>query len=378
METGGKREANFELLRIVAMLMIIAIHYLVKGYFTLPAAENDTAVTYLAKMVEAFCIESLNCYVLISGYFLGHGKLRQGKETESAQSGDSFLAKSWWRPERALSLVWQVLFYSLALPFLLIALGVVSLQELTIYDWIGFCFPLGTEHYWFATAYLALYLLATFLAAGLERLEKRQLQAALLLLFLFFSLEKTILPVRLATDRYGYDFGWLLCLFLLGGYLRRYGLPWLEKKGRAALVYVLACLGIFGLSLLSERLGGYIDAFSYYAEMPYTLNHALCLLGSVALFYAFRNLRIREGRAAELIRRLAPCTFGVYLLHEHILVRNQWMRWLGIEGVSGFWLFPHMLFCVLVVYAAGTAVELLRGKAFRSAAQLRLKQKRER
>ena len=28
---NGKRQANFELLRIVAMFMIIALHYLVKG-----------------------------------------------------------------------------------------------------------------------------------------------------------------------------------------------------------------------------------------------------------------------------------------------------------------------------------------------------------
>ena len=32
----SKRQANFELLRIVAMLMIITLHYLVKGNIDMP------------------------------------------------------------------------------------------------------------------------------------------------------------------------------------------------------------------------------------------------------------------------------------------------------------------------------------------------------
>lgn len=356
MTTANKRQANFELLRIVAMLMIISLHYLVKGGAAtqFPFVAKDDPVGTFAWLIEAFCIVAVNCYVLISGYFC---------------------VESVWKPGRVVSLLCQVLFYSLLTPVILLLLGVVSVRELDVYDWIGFVFPFGTEHYWFATAYLVMYLFAPLLAAGIQKMKKRDLQILMALLLAFFSLEKTIVPVYLATDRYGYDFGWFLCLFIIAGYIRLYGISWLEKQSHAVGAYALSCLLIWLLSLFSNTLGGEIDAFIHYANMPYTYNHLLCLTGAVSLFYVFRNISVREGRPARLIRLLAPCTFGVYLLHEHILVRYEWLKWLGADKVKKSFLFvPHLIGCVLLVYAVGTAADMIRAWVFRKVADRKPKQ----
>jgi surface polysaccharide O-acyltransferase-like enzyme len=346
MGAGSKRQANFELLRIVAMFMIISLHYLVKGWVAtpFPFAVKENPVAVFAWLVEAFCIVAVNCYVLISGYFL----------VESA-----------WKPKRVRSLLAQVLFYSLLIPIALLLAGTVSLGDMDLYNWIGFIFPFGTEHYWFATAYLIMYLFAPILAAGIKMMKKRDLQLFLALLLAFFSLEKTILPVYLATDRYGYDFGWFLCLFVAAGYIRLYGISWLEKQSHAVGGYGLSCLLIWLLAMASNTLGGEIETFIHYANMLYAYNHLLCVAGAVSLFYVFKNLRIREGRLAGTVRKLAPYTFGVYLLHEHILVRYEWMKWLGVEKVQESFLFvPHLLLCALAVYAVGTAVDFVRAWVF--------------
>ncbi len=105
MTTGNKRLANFELLRIVAMLMIISLHYLVKGWAATPfpfVAKDDPVGTF-AWLIEAFCIVAVNCYVLISGYFC---------------------VESVWKPGRVVSLLCQVLFYSLLTPVILLLCGV--------------------------------------------------------------------------------------------------------------------------------------------------------------------------------------------------------------------------------------------------------------
>lgn len=344
-----KRQANFELLRVAAMFMIIILHYLVKGGIAVPvpfeADENPVAV--LAWLIEAFCIVAVNCYVLISGYFL----------VESA-----------WKPGRVASLLVQVLFYALLTPVVFLLTRVESAAGMGFYDWINCALPIETEHYWFATAYLMMYLFAPLLAAGIRQMEKRQLQIVMGLLLCFFSLGKTIFPVSLVTDRKGYDFGWFLCLFVAAGYLRRFGIPWLEKRSHALTAYVISCLAVWGLAMVSNRLGSRIDAFSYYADMPYTYNHVLCFTGAVSLFYVFKTMRIREGRFAWAVRKLAPYTFGVYLLHEHSLVRWEWMKWLGVEKVAGSFLFvPHMIGCVLLVYVVGTAVDAARAWVFRRA-----------
>lgn len=87
-----------------------------------------------------------------------------------------------------------------------------------------------TEHYWFATAYLVMYVLSPFLAEGARRVDKRTLQIVIGILVLYFSVWKSVLPVQLATDRLGYDFGWFLCLFLIAAYIRLYGIPKLERR----------------------------------------------------------------------------------------------------------------------------------------------------
>ena len=261
MGVGSKRQANFELLRIVAMLMIISLHYLVKGGIAapFPFAAKENPVGVFAWLVEAFCIVAVNCYVLLSGYFL---------------------SESGWKPGRIGTLLCQVLFYSLLIPVFLLAFGAASVSRPDVYDWIGFVFPLGMEHYWFATAYLVMYLFAPFLAAGMEKIDKRELQILLVFLLAFFSLEKTILPVRLVTDRYGYDFGWFLCLAAVAGYIRKYGIKWLEKQSHAVAGYLISCLGIWLLALCSNTLGvSGKAAFAYYADMLYSYNHLLCLAG---------------------------------------------------------------------------------------------------
>lgn len=341
----AKRQANFELLRIVAMLMIIVLHYLNKGGLIQPYTQDKSAVNFAAHFIEAFCIVAVNCYVLLAGYFL---------------------VESVWKPARVASLAAQILFYSLFIPVVLICAGVVSVGELSVYDWLNYVLPIETEHYWFATAYLVMYLFAPLLAAGVKALERRTLQIIIGVMALFFCVWKSVVPATLATDRYGYDFGWFMFLFLIAAYIRLYGVSKLEKKRNAALLYACMSFGIFGLTAASGFLAGVLPPFAYYADMPDTYNHILCLLASVGLFTLFRDMKPWEGRVAELIRRLAPYTFGVYLLHEHILLRYRWMQWLRVDAVLGSWGFiPHMLGCAVAVYAAGTAVDWVRAWIFR-------------
>ncbi len=347
----SKRQTNFELLRIVAMLMIISLHYMVKGYMQSEGVNSaGTPLFYIVRLIEAFCIVAVNCYVLISGYFL---------------------VESEWKVGRIVSLLAQVLFYSLLVPIVMLCFGMVSLKDLDIYDWFGYIFPIQTEHYWFATAYLIMYIFAPLLAAGVKNTDKKTLQKIIIALLIFISVGKSVLPVNLATDSYGYNYGWFLCLFLTAAYIRLYCPDFLKKRKNALLLYVGLCLCIFGLSFVSDMLGQKIEAFSYYSEMPYTYNHLLCLGASVGLFGVFMNTEIRENKFARTIRRLAPYTFGAYLLHEHILVRYEWPGWLHIEEArDGLILIPHMICSVAAVFAVGTLVDFIREYLFKKTALL--------
>lgn len=342
---GKARQANIELLRIIAMLMVVTLHYLVKGQALVSLIEDTGALNMLLWFVEALCIVTINLYVLISGYFLVDAE---------------------WKISRVVTLWFQVMFYSLGVPVVCLALGLGEVKQWGLYDWINVLFPVQMEHYWFITAYVVLYLFVPALSAGVKKITKKQHQLMIAGLLLVFSIPKSILPIGIPTDRFGYDFGWFLCLFMIASYIRRYNIPFFCNKRRGFAVYILAVMGIWGISFLCAVLSRKGLPLTYAMEMPYCYNHILVMVASVALFFVFRYIQIPQGRLSNVICKISSYSLGVYLLHENLAVRTEWQLWMGIEQVrGGFGIFPHMLLAVFTVFVVGIMVDFVRDCIFK-------------
>ena len=339
------RQANMELLRIIAMLMVVILHYLSKGQAIVPMSENTGVLNLTLWFVEALCIVTINLYILISGYFLLDAE---------------------WKISRLITLWFQVMFYSLGVPVICLVLGIGEVNRWGVYDWVNVLFPVQMEHYWFITAYVVLYLLIPALSMGVKKMNKRQHRMVIVGLLLVFSIPKSILPIGIPTDRFGYDFGWFLCLFMIVSYIRIYGISFLCNKCRAFGIYLGAIVGIWGLSFIYGMLSQRGFPFTYAADMPYCYNHILVLIAAVALFCMFRYIEIPEGRLAAIICRISPYTLGVYLLHENLAVRTQWQILAGIPQVRGNWeIFLHMIITVFAVFIAGVMVDFVRDCIFK-------------
>ena len=309
------------------MLMVVVLHYLVKGQAAVSLVENAGVVNVVLWLVKALCIVTINVYVLISGYFL---------------------LEAHWKLSRLVSLWFQVLFYSIGVPVVCLCLGIGEVEQWGLYDWINVLLPVQMEHYWFITAYVVLYQLVI---AGL---------------LLVFSIPKTIIPVYIPTDRYGYDFGWFLCLFMIASYIRMYGIGFFNRKAKAVITYFVAALGIWGISIVCGVLSRKGLPLAYMMDMAYCYNHILVLIASVALFYTFKFSRIPQGKIADIICRISSYTLGVYLLHENLALRTKWQFWAGIENVrNGFEIIPHMIITVIAVFVAGIALDFVRDCIFK-------------
>lgn len=337
-----KRQAGYELLRVIAMLMIVTLHYLDKGQVMPDLTEHFAFSDYLAWLIEAFCLMSVNVYVLLSGYFGVTSSFRVGK---------------------AVALWGQVFFYSIGIALISCMIGIVPIQSLLIYDWFGYLFPIATEHYWFATAYLFLYFLMPFLNTGLEKLEKKELQKILIGLYLFTAIAKTCIPMNLATDKKGYDVFWFVIVYLTGAYIRKY--VKMEKTYKAVLLYVGSTVCLFGMTMALRFVWSVTGALENFMGYAYCYNHVLCLVGAVGLFLAFQNVEIRNEKAASVIGLLSSCTFGVYLIHEHRNIRYVWPIWLKTEETAEklFFIVP-MIGTVLLVFGACVVLEICRKKMF--------------
>ena len=334
------RMANLELLRCIAMMMVVVLHFLSKGDL-LPSLSNPNMGSegYAAWLLESFCIVSVNVYMLISGYFL---------------------CTSSFKLSRLIGLWFQILFYSVCFGLIGAFSGILTETPFDTHYILTLVFPVSMGHYWFLTAYVYLYLLLPFIGRAVKQMSRQQLQWSLALLFFALCLLKSILPLRLEMDSMGYDCLWYLCVFLAAAYMRRFGVPFLEKKGRGLLVYVLCCLmifaGILGLRAVYLKTG----SFGLMLKMFLEYNHVLPFLAAAGLFTAFSRLKI-QGRAAAFVTKISPYTLGVYLLHENIGFRYSWQKWFGsTEADSIPRLLLSTLAAVICVFCCGILIDMLR------------------
>lgn len=339
-----KRMANMELLRILAMIMVVMLHYLSKGML-LPDMKGHLNVNgYLAWILETLSIVAVNVYMLISGFFLTESRFKCG---------------------RLIQLWCQILFYSLLVPAALLSAGILKPQELSIYKLLQYMLPVQMEQYWFATAYVILYLMTPLLRAAVKNMKQSQLKLTILLLLLFFSVSKSVLPVRLETDTLGYDAVWFICVYLCAAYMRLYGFRWFCSSRRGVLGYLCSCCGILGIALVIRIVYLTTGRLEDFLTATYHYNHILNLLAAISLFYAFYHWRIPEGRAADWICRTAPYTFGVYLFHEQVELRTLWPGWLGASAEGNPVIFAgRCIGSVLLVFLAGILVDMVRGVIF--------------
>lgn len=334
------RMVNLELLRCVAMMMVVVLHYLGKGNLLADlSVENLEAAGIAAWGLEAFCIVAVNLYMLISGYFL---------------------CESSFKLSRLLKLLLQVWIYSVAIGLLAAAIGLVSAEEFTTYYLLQLIFPVSMGHYWFITAYVFLYLLLPLVSMAVKRMTKEQLQITVIILLTAFCLLKSVLPVRLEMDAKGYDCLWYLCVFLTAAYIRRFGIPFLQKKGRGVIIYIVSALLIFGGTMCLHFIYVKTGSMGLLIKVFIEYNHVLPFLAAVGLFAAFLRTRI-GGKPVGVICAVSPYTLGVYLLHENIGVRYVWQKWLGAERISNVAeLIVWTAIAVIAVFAAGVLVEAAR------------------
>ena len=332
--------ANLELLRCIAMMMVVVLHYLGKGGFLSDLTGTELgSVEKVAWLLEAFCIVAVNAYMLISGYFLG---------------GSTF------KLSRLLKLYLQLWFYSVGIGMLGMFIGVFPMEKVETHDLLTMIFPVFMEHYWFVSAYLFLYLLLPFVGGAVKRMSQKQMKLALGLLILVFSVLKSVLPLRLELDGLGYDVIWYLCVFLAAAYIRRFGCGIVKNVKRSVCLYVLGCVAILAVTAGLRQVYLITGSLARILKIAFEYNHVLTFLASIGLFGIFLNIKLPE-KAGAFINRIAPHTLGVYLLHENIAFRYAWQNWFGADSVNSVGgLLLGTVVAVIVVFTVGILVDMLR------------------
>ncbi|MCU7496690.1 MAG: acyltransferase [Ignavibacteria bacterium] len=298
LQISKSRDNNIELLRIIAMLMIVAHHYMWHGG-ALKQCATYSIDWFFAWTVEALSVVAVNCYVLISSYFL---------------------VNSGFKLKKLLRLWIQVLFYSLGAYFFLIAIG---LEQLGAKKIITSSFPLLTNRYWFITVYVALYIFSPFLNILIHALSKKQMQNLVMILFALFCVWPTILPVQVSLDyTNGYSIIQFVFLYFIGAYLRLHWNHEIKKIYYIGTHVFIIVIMVASKTVLSS-LG--FDNISFGSKSVsycfFEYNSLTVVLSSVLLFLFFRGMTLKSTLLNKMTRSIPALTLGVYLIHDHPYVR---------------------------------------------------------
>lgn len=321
-----KRQSNFELLRIVSMVLILCHHYGVHGGFDL--LQEDISFNMLFIQLFSFGGKlGVNLFVLISGYFL---------------------VTSQWKFRKSVKLWVQVSFYSIIILIIAIIFG----RDIGLKDVIRNVLPIPYIVYWFATTYFVLYIFSDFINIFVKALNKKMLLRFLFVLFIIVSIIPTFLPGSMKNSELIY----LLLLYVIGAYIRLYNPTVLNNK-RCLFIGILLYALCFASCVVIDLLGINIPAVKAYAMYFMQGARTPMFISSIFIFAGFKNKRISNLR---IINIMAASTFGVYLIHDNEYVRE--FLWKTIFKNASYFQSPllivHAVITVALVYCVCTLIDI--------------------
>ena len=282
------------------MFMVVILHILTQGG-VLNASGRFTSQYEAGWLLQTAAFCAVDLYALISGYVWVYAEYRYRNIVE----------------------LWmQVLFYTVPITILF---WIFVPSSVSVIEWVKAICPIMFNQYWYFSSYVALFLFIPLLNTILDKMEKRQLQICIGMILLFFSCIQTLFYSDAFGTNDGYSAIWLMVLYLVGGYVRKYS----PNKNRKAARFLTGYLVLIGLTWLSKliietltlhvlgevRAGNYLISY----KSPTIFLAAVCLL----LFFEKINI---SSFWKKLIRVLSPMAFGVYLIHGHPLVYNYLLK----------------------------------------------------
>lgn len=331
------RNSNLELYRIIVMLLIVAHHYVVNsGLIDAIKEAPFNAVSATMLMFGAWGKTGINCFVLITGYFM---------------------CKSSFSLHKLLKLYLQIVFYAVVI------YGIFCLtrhEEFSAFKSAFTLFPVKSIAQGFTSCFILFYLFIPFLNIFLNILDKRMHGLLVILMATIY----TLLPSVGFQLSFNYV-SWFIVLYFIASYIRFYGIGFrLSHRAYGIVSIILILVGSASvLGMFAIYKYGYIGRFAPYFFISDS-NKLISLAIAVTTFMWFKDLKISHSR---LINAIGATTFGVLLIHANSDAMRQWL-WretvdcIGHFGDSLLWTLGYASLSVMLIFIVCSGIDWFRGK----------------
>lgn len=324
------------------MFMVVILHILGQGGIL----ENTDMLSTNYEIVWFLEIASLcavNCYALISGYV--------SVDIE-------------FKYYRIISLWLQVVFYTVIITMIF---AIFVPNSVSIKAAINTVLPVVGKQYWYFTAYFAMFFFIPFLNHLINTLSQRNSLKLIITIVIIFSVITAISRTDIFNTMYGYSPLWLMILYLVGGYIKKYSFGDKIKKKWYLVIYFCAIfvtwIGKFILEYVTTKLVGEAKGSEFLVK--YTA--PLIFVAGVSLLLYFSKCDFKKNIMKKIIKVFAPVSFSVYLIHLHPLVKvhiigKSFQTFYKFNSIK---LFFAVVTTAVIIYVFCSLIDLIRYNIFK-------------
>ena len=316
------------------MLFIIVHHYVVNSALwsdSGPVTADPLAwKSIFLLIIGAFGKTGINCFVLISGYFM---------------------CQSTITVKRCAKLYFVAVFYDLVISSIF---WITGYSAFGLADMLPTFVPIAYVVDDFLPAFLLLYCCVPFLNKLIQNLTQKEHVYLLLLMFLIYVIPGTF---RFIFSLSLNHVSWYAVLYLFAAYIRKYPHECFGNK-RLWKCCTIGCMLLCAVSVVVCIYAG-MENEHYFVSNSNTF---LAFFTAISAFLYFKNLKIEHN---PVINALASTCLGVLLIHANGDDMRRWLWEDVLDNVSAYhsdWMIVHVVLSTLVVFLVCAGIDLLRQK----------------
>ena len=316
------------------MIMIVAHHYVVHAQWDPTLVESTPIFNVLfAQMLSLGGKLSVNLFILICGYFM---------------------VKERFSLRKLMVLLANVYVFSLFNVIVVYGTGWLEVDQTLL---VRSLFPTLFSAYWFFTNYILLYLFSPVLNRMIEVLDERLHRYLVLGVIGLWSVIPTLFGAKPGFS----ELIWFMSMYVIGAYFRNHGSvelfqkrkKWVIATWAVSVVFLVASVVV--LDVLSLSNPEYLMKATSYSD----LNQLPTVLIALTLFVMFTYAK---PRSIPWINRMATHMFGIYLVHDHPLLRAVlWGQLFSVTMIQTSPLMPvYAILSILIVFWSSFVIDVLK------------------
>lgn len=316
-----EKNSNIELLRVIAMFLIVAYHLAI--YIDVDLNELNFLNRYVLIFLSLGGKIGVHIFVLITGFYS--------------------VNKKEFPTKRIIQLLTRVTIWSVAIQIAYILYSGQSLGDTGLYKGIVLsAIPFFSVKWWFITAYLLLIMISPILNVALQSISKTQFKRYLYWGGVLCCVLPTVSIGKLGYAKSTDPLLLFILIYSLGGYFSRFGCSFNRGKLKFITVTVYS---VFFVLVAAQ------NSFSVFFRDQ--TSSIFCLVIAVGLFLLFQKATLRSNKVINI---LGSNTLDIYLLTDHEWIRSilyPFLTLLLVPYQSSLWFIPMFLVIVTILMVIG-------------------------